>query len=67
MYRKARDAINADINGSARAAGWPDVKQRLDQLGLEIGGGTPQDFMKFMNSEADRLRGLIKTRAVELE
>src|SRR5690606_34983487 len=56
--------LNAGIN---RALGLPDVKQRLDQLGLEIGGGTPAEFTLFMNNEADRLRGLIKAGAVEVE
>jgi tripartite-type tricarboxylate transporter receptor subunit TctC len=56
--------LNAEIN---RALGLPDVKQRLDQLGLEVGGGTPEDFAKFMQTEASRLRGLIKAGAVELE
>ena len=32
-----------------------------------IGGGTPEDFTKFMNTEADRLRGLIKSGAVDVE
>jgi tripartite-type tricarboxylate transporter receptor subunit TctC len=56
--------LNAEIN---RSLGLPDVKQRLDQLGLEVGGGTPEDFSRFMHSEAARLRGLIKAGAVELE
>jgi tripartite-type tricarboxylate transporter receptor subunit TctC len=56
--------LNSEIN---RALGLPDVKQRLDQLGLEIGGGTPEDFTKFMNTEASRLRGLIKAGAVQVE
>jgi tripartite-type tricarboxylate transporter receptor subunit TctC len=56
--------LNAEIN---RALGLPDVKQRLDQLGLEVGGGSPEDFTKFMNSEASRLRELIKAGAVEVE
>jgi tripartite-type tricarboxylate transporter receptor subunit TctC len=60
--------IVAKLNGQInRALGLPDVKKRLDQLGLEIGGGTPEDFTKFMNTEADRLRGLIKSGAVEVE
>ena len=56
--------LNGEIN---RALGLADVKQRLDQLGLEVGGGSPDDFAKFMNTEASRLRELIKAGAVELE
>jgi tripartite-type tricarboxylate transporter receptor subunit TctC len=58
------EKLNAGIN---RALALPDVKQRLDQLGLEIGGGTPADFTQFMNKEAERLRGLIKSGAVAVE
>ena len=64
LPRALVEKLNAQVN---KTLAMPDVKQRLDQLGLEIGGGTPQDFTKFMNAEADRLRGLIKARAVELE
>ena len=56
--------LNGEVN---RALGLPEVKQRLDQLGLEIGGGTPEDFSKFMNTEASRLRGLIKAGAIEID
>jgi len=56
--------LNAEAN---RTLAMPDVKQRLDQLGLEIGGGTPEEFSAFMNSEAERLRGLIKAGAVTPE
>jgi tripartite-type tricarboxylate transporter receptor subunit TctC len=56
--------LNGEIN---RALALPDVKQRLDQLGLEVGGGSPEEFTKFMNGEASRLRELIKAGAVEVE
>ncbi len=56
--------LNAEIN---RALGLPDVRQRLDQLGLEVGGGSPQDFARFIGSEAERLRGLIKSGAIPQE
>jgi tripartite-type tricarboxylate transporter receptor subunit TctC len=56
--------LNAEAN---RVLGLADVKQRLDQLGLEVGGGTPEDFAAFMDSEANRLRALIKAGAVAPE
>jgi hypothetical protein len=43
------------------------VRKRLDQLGLEVGGGTPEDFAKFMNEEAAKLRMLIKAGALTPE
>jgi tripartite-type tricarboxylate transporter receptor subunit TctC len=37
----------------------PDVKQRLDQLGLEVQGGTPEAFDAFVGKEAAKVRGLL--------
>jgi len=56
--------LNTESN---RALALPDVKQRLDQLGLEVGGGTPEDFAKFLDTEAGKLRGLIKSGALTPE
>jgi len=56
--------LNAESN---RALALPDVRQRLDQLGLEVGGGTPEDFAKFLDTEAGKLRGLIKAGALTPE
>jgi tripartite-type tricarboxylate transporter receptor subunit TctC len=38
----------------------PDVKQRLDQLGLEVAGGKPEEFDAFVRKEAEKVRRLIK-------
>lgn len=64
LPRQIVDKLNAESN---RALGMPDVRKRLDQLGLEIGGGTPEDFAKFMNEEAAKLRMLIKSGALTPE
>jgi len=55
--------LNAALN---QAIELPDVKKRLDQLGLIVVGGSPEDFGKFMKNEADRLNMLIKTGRVEM-
>ena len=56
--------LNAEIN---KALEMSDVRKRLDQLGLEVGGGTPEDFRNFIDKEAGRLAGLIKAGAVKEE
>ena len=56
--------LNGEVN---RALGMPDVRQRLDQLGLEIEGGTPEKFAAFIRSESDRLAKLIRAGAVSVE
>ena len=50
------DKLNREVN---RALTLPDVKARLDQLGLEVAGGTPEEFAKFINSEAAKVTRLI--------
>jgi tripartite-type tricarboxylate transporter receptor subunit TctC len=56
--------LNREVNKALEMA---DVKQRLDQLGLETEGGTPEKFDAFIKSEAERLARLIKSGAVQVE
>lgn len=58
------DKLNREIN---KALELPDVKARLGQLGLEVSGGSPEDFDRFMTQEAGRLSRLIKAGAVKAE
>jgi tripartite-type tricarboxylate transporter receptor subunit TctC len=58
MPRAIVDKLNREVN---RILGLPDVKQRLDSLGLEVAGGTPAEFAAFLKREAERLRGLIRS------
>jgi len=56
--------LNREVN---KALQLPDVRQRLDQLGLEVEGGTAEKFDAFIKSEAARLTSLIKAGAVQVE
>lgn len=58
------DRLNRALD---KALGMADVRKRLDQLGLEVGGGSPEDFQKFIDKEAGRLTGLLKSGAVMAE
>lgn len=58
------DKLNAEVN---RALAMPDVKQRLDQLGLEVAGGTPEAFGAFVKAEAARIIALIKAGQLTVE
>lgn len=60
--RRVVDRLNREVN---RALGMPDIKARLDQLGLVIGGGAPEQFDAFMKDEMRKLSGLIKIGAVQ--
>jgi len=57
LPRAIVDKLNAEVN---KALALPDVKQRLDQLGLEVEGGTPQQFATFIRNEAAKVSKLIK-------
>jgi len=58
------EKLNREVN---KALQMPDVRQRLDQLGLEVEGGTAGKFEAFIKSEAARLTQLIKAGAVQVE
>ncbi len=56
--------LNSEVN---RALTLPDVKARLDQLGLEVQGGTPEAFDKFIQGEVAKINRLIKIGALKPE
>lgn len=56
------DKLNRE---ATKALGAPEVRQRLEQLGLEIEGGTPEQFSAFIKSEVDTLARLIKAGSVQ--
>ena len=43
------EKLNAEVN---RTLQMPDVKQRFDQLGMDVEGGTPAHFEKFIRAQA---------------
>jgi tripartite-type tricarboxylate transporter receptor subunit TctC len=58
------DKLNRELN---RVLRLPDVKQRFDQIGLDIEGGTPEHFGAFIKSQADGMNTLIKSGALRLD
>ncbi|HTE13888.1 MAG TPA: tripartite tricarboxylate transporter substrate binding protein [Burkholderiales bacterium] len=58
------DKLNYEVN---RILGLPDVKARLDQLGLEVQGGTPEAFDAFIRGEVAKVNKLIKAGALKPE
>ena len=60
--RSIIDKLNRQVN---QALGMPDVRQRLEQLGIEIEGGTPEKFGAFIKAEVETLTRLIKAGAVQ--
>jgi len=64
LPRAIVDKLNAQVNTTLAL---PDVKQRLDQLGLEIAGGKPETFDAFVKSEAGKVARLIKAGLLKPE
>ena len=58
------DTLNREIN---RVLLLPDVKARLDQLGLEVQGGTPEFMEAFVKTEVTKINRLIKAGLLKQE
>ena len=58
------DKLNGGVNRALQA---PDVRGRLEQLGLEVDGGTPEKFGALIASEAARLRPLVKAGTLQID
>jgi len=58
------DKLNGGVNRALQA---PDVRGRLEQLGLEVEGGTPEKFGALIASEAARLRPLVKAGTLQID
>jgi tripartite-type tricarboxylate transporter receptor subunit TctC len=58
------DKLNREVN---RALVQADVKARLDQLGLEVQGGTPEAMDQFVKKEIATIQKLIKADLLKVE
>ena len=58
------EKINREAN---KALQTPDVRTRFAQWGLEIAGGTPEEFAAAIRTEVDRINQLIKANALQLQ
>ncbi len=64
LPRAIVDKLNKEVN---KALTMPDVKQRLDQLGLEVQGGSSQEFGNFVKNEAGKVSKLIKAGLLQTD
>jgi tripartite-type tricarboxylate transporter receptor subunit TctC len=56
------DRINRDVNAVLETT---EIRTRFAQLGIELEGGTPEAFAKFLKAEADQLTALVKAGALQ--
>jgi tripartite-type tricarboxylate transporter receptor subunit TctC len=64
LPRALVEKLNAQVN---KTLALPDVRQRLDQLGLEVAGGRPEEFESFVQKEEANVSSLIKTGLLKVE
>jgi tripartite-type tricarboxylate transporter receptor subunit TctC len=64
LPRALVEKLNGQVN---RILTLPDVKQRLDQLGLEVAGGKPEEFDVFVKKEASKVTRLVKAGLLKTE
>jgi len=63
--RKWRDArLNKALNAVLAS---PAVVEKLKFQGLEVVGGTPEEFARHIRNEADRWADVVKRAGVKLE
>lgn len=58
------DQIAKDMTWAVRS---PDVKAKLEAIGASAGGGTPEEFGRYLASETERWGALIKQRGIRME
>jgi tripartite-type tricarboxylate transporter receptor subunit TctC len=51
----------------ARAMEVPEIRQRLVDGGFDIVAGTPEEFLKFVQGESDKLGKLIRDNGIKVE
>jgi tripartite-type tricarboxylate transporter receptor subunit TctC len=62
--RSVVDKLNTEITKVFRD---PEVRARIDQLGIEFVGGTPAEARTFMRAEADRWEKVVKAAGIKPE
>jgi tripartite-type tricarboxylate transporter receptor subunit TctC len=58
------DKLNAEINAALK---MPDVRAKLEAAGIEIQGGTPQDYAALIKSDLAKWSRVVKAAGIPLE
>ena len=58
------DKLNAEANAVLKS---PELQKRMLAFGAEVGGGTPEDFGRFMASETKRYAEIVRISGAKLD
>jgi tripartite-type tricarboxylate transporter receptor subunit TctC len=58
------DKLNAEANAALKA---PELQKRMTAFGAEVGGGTPEEYGRFMASETKRYADIVRVSGVKLD
>jgi tripartite-type tricarboxylate transporter receptor subunit TctC len=58
------DKLNAEINAALK---MPDVRAKLEAAGIEIQGGTPQDYAALIKSDLAKWSRVVKAAGIAME
>jgi tripartite-type tricarboxylate transporter receptor subunit TctC len=56
--------VNAELNAVLAS---PETRKRIADFGGEPGGGTPEEFGRFMAAETARYAGIVKASGAKVE
>jgi tripartite-type tricarboxylate transporter receptor subunit TctC len=62
--RAVIDKLNAEANQVLQSA---DMKRRMAEFGAEVGGGTPEEFGRFIVSEIKRYESIVRLSGAKLD
>lgn len=57
-------ALNREFN---RVLALPDITERLTGLGMELGGGSPEQFARFIQADTEKWARIIKEAGIEIK
>jgi tripartite-type tricarboxylate transporter receptor subunit TctC len=64
--------VPKDVSGKIRSAmsgalQTPEVKQRLSERGFDVVASSPEEFLRFVRAESDKLGRLIRDNAIQVD
>ena len=60
--------VSAKIHGAmAKTLAVPEVKQRLTERGFDVLASSPEEFLRFVRAESDKLGKLIRDNGIKVE